>query len=115
MKETIFGARLRELREEGGLSMKQLGEALEVSDAAICKWENGMAEPKAGCILKLAVYFHCSADYLLGRSNEFARSGERYASVSLGNGEARIAELYKKLPEELRELLLKTAEAWAEG
>ena len=34
-----FKDRLRELREERGLSMKELGKKIGVSDAAVCKWE----------------------------------------------------------------------------
>ncbi len=70
-KNTEFGIRLRELREEAGVSMIQLGKAIGVSDAAVCKWENGLAEPKAGYIAKLAEYFDCTADYLIGIDGGF--------------------------------------------
>ena len=67
-----FKDRLRELREERGLSMKELGKKIGVSDAAVCKWENGIAEPKVSYILQLADFFECSTDFLLGRNDDYA-------------------------------------------
>ncbi|MCM1367764.1 MAG: helix-turn-helix domain-containing protein [Roseburia sp.] len=70
-KHTKFAIRLRELREEAGVSMLQLAKAIGVSDAAVCKWENGLAEPKASYLVRLAEYFDCTADYLLGKDGEY--------------------------------------------
>ena len=42
----IFAERLRELRTENGMSMKQLAKALNTTDAAISNWENNINEPK---------------------------------------------------------------------
>ena len=67
----IYGLRLKELREERGVSMMTLAKAIGVSDTAVCKWENQDSEPKLSYIIKLADYFNCSADYLIGRSDEF--------------------------------------------
>lgn len=67
----IYGFRLKELREERGVSMMTLARAIGVSDTAVCKWENQDSEPKLSYIIKLADYFNCSADYLIGRSDDF--------------------------------------------
>lgn len=67
----IYGFRLKELREERGVSMMTLAKAIGVSDTAVCKWENQDSEPKLSYIIKLADYFNCSADYLIGRSDDF--------------------------------------------
>ena len=69
---TKFAVRLRDLREEAGLSMVELAKAIGVSDAAICKWENGLAEPKLGYIIRLAEYFDCSTDYIMGKDGDFS-------------------------------------------
>ena len=70
-----FKDRLKELREEQGLSMKELGLKIGVSDASVCKWENGVSEPKITYILRLSEFFECSTDYLLGVTDDFASSG----------------------------------------
>lgn len=65
----IFATRLRELRIEKGLSMKQLAKALDTTDAAISNWENNINEPKISYLKLIALYFGVSTDYLLGLEN----------------------------------------------
>lgn len=67
---SILSERLRELREQRGLSMSALSLKIGVSDAAICKWENATNEPKASYISLLADFFEVSSDYLLGLEND---------------------------------------------
>lgn len=62
----VFAQRLRELRQENGLSMKQLAEELGTTDAAISNWENEINEPKISYLKAIAVFFNVSSDYLLG-------------------------------------------------
>ncbi|MBQ9513846.1 MAG: helix-turn-helix transcriptional regulator [Clostridia bacterium] len=62
----VFAERLRELRQEKGLSMKQLAKELNTTDAAISNWENEINEPKISYVKTIAVFFNVSADYLLG-------------------------------------------------
>ena len=62
----IFGSRLRELRQESGLSMKKLGEKVGLSAGAICLWENGVKDISSENLVTLAKYFKVSTDYLLG-------------------------------------------------
>ena len=101
----IFSERLRELREEKQLSMLALAKKIGVSDAAICKWENGTNEPKACYIILLANFFEVSTDYLLGLENE---SGYNKFSVPQKNNPTssfesqEIIELFFKLSPDLR-------------
>lgn len=62
----VFAQRLRELRQENGLSMKQLAGELGTTDAAISNWENEINEPKISYLKAIAVFFNVSSDYLLG-------------------------------------------------
>lgn len=64
-----FSERLKELRSECGLSQKALGTHIGVSQKAIDYWENGVNEPKATYIVRLADFFDVSTDYLLGRES----------------------------------------------
>ena len=61
-----FSERLRELRKENNLSTMQLGKAIGVSDATICHWENAQNDEKISQLIKLALYFNVSSDYLIG-------------------------------------------------
>ena len=62
----IFAQRLKELRHDKSLCMKQLAKELNTSDAAISNWENGINEPKISYIVSIAKFFNVSTDYLLG-------------------------------------------------
>ena len=65
----IFAERLRELRTERALSMKQLAKELNTTDAAISNWENDINEPKITYLKAIAIYFGVTTDYLLGLEN----------------------------------------------
>ena len=69
MKKENLLTRLIELREEKGLSQNQLSKELNISQAAISKWEAGVSKPNIDCLITLADFFGVSTDYLLGRDN----------------------------------------------
>ena len=64
-----FGAILRELRLEKGLSQTGLANSLSVSKGIISMWENGKREPTLFYLTKVADFFNVSLDYLAGREN----------------------------------------------
>ena len=49
-----FSETLRKLREEKGLSQKQLGKQMFVNHSTIARWENGTRLPDAAMISRLA-------------------------------------------------------------
>ena len=61
-----FQTRLKELRLENNLSQPKLAEKIGVTQKAIDFWEKGINEPKVSYVIKLAIFFGVSADYLLG-------------------------------------------------
>lgn len=64
-----FGDRLKELREEKGITQKNLGKVINVSDRVIGYYESNDRFPKDENILKmLADYFDVSVDFLVGRT-----------------------------------------------
>ena len=65
-KENIFGERVYLLRKQAGLSQKQLGVVLGLSNKAICTMEGGSRGTTIERLVMLAEYFHVSTDYLLG-------------------------------------------------
>lgn len=58
------------LRKEHKLNQKELGVIIGVAQNTICNWENGKREPDFLSLEKMASYFHCSVDYLLGRTEQ---------------------------------------------
>jgi transcriptional regulator with XRE-family HTH domain len=61
--------RLKELRLEKNWTQQQLGEQLNIKNAAISKYETRRAALFDDTIIKLAELFNVSTDYLLGLSN----------------------------------------------
>ncbi len=65
-----FPIRLKELREEKGLLSKDFAKIMSVEPATITNWEKGNRFPKDDVLIKIADYFDCSTDYLLGRTDD---------------------------------------------
>ena len=60
-----FAENLKNLRTQEGLTQPELAKALGVSNGMISFWENGVYEPIASNIIKIARYFHVTTDELL--------------------------------------------------
>ena len=56
-------------RKKRGLTQEELAEKLDVSSAAISKWERGISTPELSMVCKIADCFEISVDELLGRTN----------------------------------------------
>ncbi len=61
-----LGEKVRELREVKGISQKELGEALQMTQRKISYIENDKFEPGIDDIRALCLYFNISSDYLIG-------------------------------------------------
>lgn len=67
---STFPNRLKELREKRELLGKDLAKIMSVEPATITNWEKGNRFPKDDVLVKIADYFDCSTDYLLGRTDD---------------------------------------------
>jgi transcriptional regulator with XRE-family HTH domain len=61
-----FGNKLKSLRTSKGLSQGKLAERLRVTKSMISAYENQIRYPSYDVLLKIAVFFSVSVDYLLG-------------------------------------------------
>ena len=57
--------RLREIRQARGLTMKELGEAIGVTESAIGQYENGRRKPDYDKLRLIAKVLNCSIDDLI--------------------------------------------------
>ena len=64
--KVILGSRLKELREEKGLTQKQLAEQLGLNSVTYLRYEKSQREPALSVVADIAEYFNVSVDYLLG-------------------------------------------------
>lgn len=61
--------RIKELRLEKKLNMRQVAMALQIPYTTYISYEKGDREPNSEMLIVLADFFNCSIDYLVGRSD----------------------------------------------
>jgi len=66
-----FGIRLRQLREDRGLSRSAFAKKLGVSKETLYRYENNIQCPSLERTKQIAVILRTSLDYLVGLDNEF--------------------------------------------
>lgn len=67
----ITGKRLRELRIDRGMKLKDVAEALNVTVRSINRYEDGTREPSLGILIGFCKLYNVSADYLLGLTDSY--------------------------------------------
>lgn len=63
---------LRKLRQQNGLTQKQVAEFLGLTPTGYQHYELCRRDPSPDTLCKIADLYNCSVDYLLGRENENA-------------------------------------------
>ena len=89
-----FGNTLKRLRNEAGYTQKQLADKLGITKSVVSYYELQERYPSPEILLKLAIIFHVSTDYLLGL--------EREETVSLSGLDKDDILIVKKMVEALR-------------
>ena len=78
-----FGDRLREKREERGMTQNQLAKELNTVRQNLSRWELGQFEPSQDEIIEICKLLEVTADYLLGLEDE--NGIKTYDQRSYGN------------------------------
>ena len=63
-----FSRSLSLLRQERGLSQRQVAKELGISQALLSHYENGIREPGLNFVIRACDFYNVSADFLLGRT-----------------------------------------------
>ena len=63
--------RLKELRQEKGLKLKEIANYLNVTVRTVSRYEEGTREPSISVLIKLCDLFEVPADYLIGRTDTY--------------------------------------------
>lgn len=61
-----FGIRLRKLRNAKGLSQSEVSKKIGIAKGTISTYERNVKNPSMEIIIKLAVLYNVSVDYILG-------------------------------------------------
>lgn len=93
--------KLRELREAKHLNQQKLAMELNITQAAISKYELGLSEPDIAMLKNIANYFHVSVDYLIGFSDTPFPADFSEASA----GELDLLSSFRRLSDTQKSLL----------
>ncbi len=104
-----IGENIKKLRKEKDITQEKLAEVLNVSVAAVSKWERGETYPDITLIFPLAHYFDVSVDDLMGYNKEKIEQDildtiKEYHRLSRNYQGTRefITQAYKKYPNDYR-------------
>ena len=64
--EITIGENIKRLRRGRGMTQAQLAKVLNISSAAVSKWEKGDSFPDITLLFPIADYFGISVDELMG-------------------------------------------------
>ena len=104
MDRSERGAILKKLRESKNERQSEIAKIVGVTQQAYQRYENGTSEPNADGLIVLANHFNVTVDYLLGRESE----KNPIAMLNLAIGEKEALDLYCKLPENIRQIIMNT-------
>ena len=85
-----IGKNIARLRKEKGLTQRELGEMLGVSNQAVSKWESEITSPDVSVFPSLADVFECSIDEIF----EYIPKKERVNINILPSGSSKEMEKY---------------------
>lgn len=95
----ILANRLKELREENGLSQKQAAQALFISNTSLSNYELNISTPSPETLVEICKFYNVSMDYLFGISDVKQKFQDLQAD------EAKLLNNYSKLTEKNKSLL----------
>ena len=66
----IVGERMRQLREEAGISQNKLAKLIGIQQSSLNRYESGFSNPTPETLLWFGDFFDVSMDYIFGRTDK---------------------------------------------
>ena len=92
----MLSAKLKELRTAYGLNQVELGKRLTVTKQTVSNWENNNIQPSVDMLIKIAVLFSVSTDYLLEREGNVTIDVEGLLPAEIAHVTQIVADLKRK-------------------
>ena len=88
---------IKDLRQEKGLSAKDVANYLGLSTNMIYEWEHQRCEPSLDSLIKLSQLFQVSVSFLLGIEDDFGAVNVTVTGDNLSSEEKELIKCYRKL------------------
>lgn len=98
-KFLAFGNRIKGMREQRGIKQGQFADSMGISRQSMSNYESGKHSPDIDIIVKMADFFQCSTDYLLGLTEH----PNPEQAKNYGEDISRLSQALLTLPCPLRE------------
>ncbi|MDE6870254.1 MAG: helix-turn-helix domain-containing protein [Clostridia bacterium] len=100
----MFVELFNELLEERNLNRKQFAEQSGIPYTTVIGWTKLNRLPDYTALIKIADFFQCSIDYLVGRQDNYEND---YTPLEISHSEQTLIKNFRKLDSENKELVLK--------
>ena len=110
--EKGMAQRIKDLRQEKGLTLEQVADVVGVGKSTVRKWETGMiANMRRDKIADLAKALGTTPAYLMGWEDENSEIEISPSEPQLTEGEKVLLDLFRKVPEDQQQLVLQMIRA----
>lgn len=104
---SIRSERIKNLVDNSGMSYQDLEKLTGIKKSSLQRYASGVTTKiPLDVIEKLSIAFNVSQEYLMGWDNKESSPSE----LSLTEGEAKLIELFRKVPEDKQRLVLQMIE-----
>lgn len=102
---------LKFLRESKQKSQQEVCQALNIEQSTLANYENGRRIPRIEILIKIAEYYQCSIDYLLGLNNSTEQPDLNTKSKNhqLSSDEELLLQAFNQCNEECKQYLIAKA------
>ena len=105
--------RIKELRQEKGLTLEQVAEVVGVGKSTVRKWETGMiANMKRDKIADLAKALGTTPAYLMGWQEDEEKKNSP-SEPTLTEGEQMLLNIFRQIPEDQQRVFLEMGRVYA--
>ncbi len=95
--------RLKQLRTEKGVTQGDVAKELNITRQGYANYENEITQPSPAILTKLADFFNCSIDYIVGREDDV---GNININSALSFEESELLRIYNASSEQNKKFLL---------
>ena len=114
MAAESMARKIKQLRQDRGLTLEQVADIVGVGKSTVRKWETGMiANMKRDKIASLAKALDTTPAYLMGWNEGTDDEKESPSKLELTEGEKMLLDLFRQIPKEQQQVFLEMGRVYA--